>query len=154
MSLEKNLEKLKAHAEEILETVVKKDNITAAELELGEKAVCTLNTINKLKNADMMIDNGYSGTSYRTPYMHEASYMRGRDPETGRYMSRDAGNSANMNNRSYDNGYSSRRSYDGYSGHSKREGMIETLNEMLATAQNEPEREYIRSWLRRAETNY
>lgn len=163
MSLEKNLEKLKAHAEEALEGIVKKDNITAAEMETAEKAVCILNTIKKIQNADMMMNGGYSGNSYRMyPLMYpesEMSYERGRSPITGRYISRDSGNGSNVTNRSYE-GYSARRYYDGgntngnYSGHSKREGMIETLNEMMANAQTEQERQYIQTWLRRIDNQY
>lgn len=155
MSLEKSLEKLEKHAEEALEGIVKKDNITAAEMEMAEKAVCILNTIKQIKNADMMVDTGYSGRAYaQMPYMHEMSYMRGRDPATGRYMSRDVDPATNVSNWSYDPAAMQGRAYGNrYSGHSKRDGMIETLNEMLDKAQTESEKEYIRKWLRRVD-NY
>ena len=162
MSIDKYLEKLQEHAEELIIEAGKKEKLTAQDLEIAEKAVCMNNAIQQLKRADMMMDREYSGNSYHTPYMHEASYMRGRDPETGRYMSRDVGTNTggNMSNRFYDNGYSSRRYYDGgnmnngYSGHSRREGMIETLNEMMANAQNEQERQYVQKWLNRVDQNY
>ena len=150
MSLNKDLEKLKDQAAEIIAAIAKKENIAAAELETAEKAVCMLNSINKIKAAEMMEDagtiGGYSGMMY-DPALHGDngySTYRGRSPITGRFVSRDAG-TMDTHNRSYDDGYSPRRHYDGgYSGHNN---MIDSLEEMYAKARNDHERSYIKGWL-------
>ena len=53
--------------------------------------------------------------------------------------------------RSYNDGYSMRRSYDnGYSGHNR---MIDELERMYDEAQNEHERHMIEKWIESAEMN-
>ena len=161
MGIEKSLEKIKEQAEDIIEKAAKQTKLETTDFDLTCKAIKTLHHIKQMENGDIMMrENGYFGNSYQMPYLHEMSYMRGRDPATGRYTSRDAGTDSNMNNRYYD-GYSARRYYDAgnmtndkYSGHTSREAKIETLNEMLATAQNEQERQLIQKWLRHVEQNY
>lgn len=149
--MNKDLEKLKEHAAEIIANTAKKADITATDLETAEKAVCMISSIHKIKAAEMMEDagtiiGGYSGMMY-DPALHGDngySTYRGRSPITGRFVSRDAG-AMDMHNRSYDDGYSPRRHYDGgYSGHNN---MIDSLEEMYAKARNDHERSYIKGWL-------
>lgn len=82
-------------------------------------------------------ENSYDGYSNR----------RGRSATTGRYVSRD---SYPHNMRSFDDGYSGRRSYNGYSGHNR---MIDELERMYDGAQNEHERHMIEEWIKNAEMN-
>lgn len=150
MSLNKHLEKLKEHAEELIAEVAKKDKLTAADLEVAEKAVCMASSIKQIENAELMEQGGYSGNySYEAMTQPAMSYERGRSPITGRYVSRDSGA------RSFD-GYSSRRYYDGgtgntgnYSGHSKRDRMIAALEEMYDNAPTDHERNFVKEWLDR-----
>lgn len=140
MDMNKTLEKAKESAEEIIKGITKKDNVTAAELEALEKAVCL---IEKIKSIEEYTNNGYSGNSYNHmsyPHDYDMSYMRGRDPSSGRYMSRDSRSNE---------GYSSRRFYDNYSGHSKRDRMIAALEEIYDNAQTDHERQFVKEWLDR-----
>ena len=85
------------------------------------------------------------------------SSRRGRDPMTGRYVSRDymsrdgsyddmSRGSFGSYNGSYDGSY--RGSYaDGYSGHQK---MIQHLERMYDEAEDEKERQMISEWMRKA----
>ena len=158
MSLEKSLDKIREHAEDVINEAAKKPKLEVADFELTGKAIKMLHHIKQMENGDIMMrENGYTNNaSYRMMYdpmyqdQDNMSYRRGRSSITGRYVSRDAGNN--------NSGYSTRRHYDndnfnGYSGHSKREGMIETLEEMYANAQNEQERQYLQKWLDRVKYN-
>lgn len=149
MSLEKSLDKIREHAEDVINEAAKKPKLEVADFELTGKAIKMLHHIKQMENGDIMMrENGYTNSS---SYDQDMSYRRGRSPITGRYVSRDANG---MINRPADMGYSSRRYYDnGYSGHSKREGMIETLEEMYANAQDDHERQYVQKWLDRVKYN-
>lgn len=93
-----------------------------------------------MKEYDGQSEDGYSN-------------RRGRSRMTGRYVSRDSGSyEGGSSNRgsfgSYD-GSSGRGSYrGGYSGHGK---MIEQLERMYDSAEDEKERQMIDEWIRKAE---
>ncbi|MBR4430982.1 MAG: hypothetical protein IKU36_01640 [Bacteroidales bacterium] len=74
----------------------------------------------------------YGEESYRGPhyaYGHEESYMRGRDADTGRFMSRAP---------HYD---------DGRSMHSVKDQAIQRLEQLMDSAQSEYEREQVRGMI-------
>lgn len=143
-----------------LKALVKKGDLSPAELERAEKAVCLMEKLVKLREGDNADDgystrrsyrgnsmnsyamNNYSMNNYRDghsmdSYMMEypESYARGRDPNTGRYVSRDYG-------------YSGRRYYDrGYSGHSIGDRAIDCLERMMDEAGSEYERNTIKRYI-------
>lgn len=151
------LYELKKVLEKQIEEVTKKNDISPAELERLDKAVDIIKDIETIcamkdygDNYEEM-DGGYSGrypyymrdamprNSYRGggsydygPSMYgDASYRRGRDAMTGRYVSRDP--------YSYDRG--------GYSGHANREDLRMDLREMMNNAKSDKERMAIQNFL-------
>ncbi len=136
MSTSKMLEKINDAVEEAIRPILGKGAaMTAAELDVLTKAVCTIEKIKQIEDAE----NSYSddGNSYR----------RGRSATTGRYISRDAA--------PHFEGGTSRRFYDGggYSGHSIKDRMVAQLEKMYDEAQSEHERQTVSDWIRRLETN-
>lgn len=110
--------------------IVKKGDLTPAELESLYKAACMAEKLNKCCNGESMA-YGYGNLmgdyGYNEPYMHAYtgySEARGRSPVTGRYISR------GMNN--------------GYSGHSIEDRMIAGLEQQMDSAKSDYEREMIR----------
>jgi len=153
MGIEKSLEKIKECAEDIINEAAKKAKLDTNDFDLAGKAIKMLHHIDQMHNADLMMSEaGYSGNSYRrVPYLHEMSYMRGRDPATGRYMSRDVDPAMSWSPASsYDDNNNNNR----YSGHTNREAKMDVLNDMLANAQSESERQLIQKWLRRIDQIY
>ena len=148
--MNKILEKINDAIEEAIKPIVNKGaSMTAAELEVLTKAVCTIEKIKQIEDADNYSDysrNSYNGgNSYN--YYDEGnnnagnSYRRGRSATTGRYVSRDS--------MPHIEGYSSRRFYDGYSGHSIKDRMIAQLEKMYDEAQTEHERQTVNEWIHR-----
>lgn len=139
MSLNKTLEKINDAVEEAIRPIISKGAaMTAAELDVLTKAVCTIEKIKQIENDEY----GYDA---------EHSYRRGRSPMTGRYVSRDALPHAD--------GYSTRRFYDGeptrangYSGHSIKDRMVAQLEKMYDDAQSDHERHVVDTWVRRIST--
>lgn len=150
MEKEKVFENLEDLVSDSLKELVKKGDLSPAELERAEKAVCLMEKLVKLKEGDYAED-GYSMRSYNrgrysnrsidympNSYMMEypESYARGRDPNTGRYVSRDYG-------------YSGRRYYDmGYSGHSIEDRAVDCLEQMMDSAASDYERDVIKRYIR------
>lgn len=155
MSSNKILEKINDAVEEAIKPIIAKgSNMTAAELEVLTKAVCTIEKIKQIEEPDISTryQEGYSGgnNSYapgeENSYDSKNSYRRGRSSTTGRYVSRDIS----------PEGYSTRRFYDGsygrsngYSGHSIRDRMVSQLEKMYDEAQTEHERQTVNEWIRR-----
>lgn len=139
---------LKKVLEEQIEEIVKKNDISPAELERLDKAVDIIKdieTICAMKNYSYEEeDMGYSG---RYPYYmrdemprrsrdmwdSQASYRRGRDA-MGRYTSREMP--------PYSYGYGG-----GYSGHANKMDLRMDLQEMMATAKTDKERMAIQNLL-------
>lgn len=119
----KILDKARETAEDVIKSLTKKENITAAELEGIEKAVCLIKSI---KIVEAMTNGQFDDSG--------ASHMR--RPATEGYSTR----------RYYD-GHIYRN--DGYSGHSKRDRMIAALEEMYDNAQSDHERQFVQEWLDR-----
>ena len=151
--MNKILEKINDAIEEAIKPIVNKGaSMTAAELEVLTKAVCTIEKIKQIEDADNYSDysrNSYNGgNSYN--YYDEGnsnagnSYRRGRSATTGRYVSRDSA--------PYVDGYSSRRFYDGYSGHSIKDRMVAQLEKMYDEAQTEHEKQTVNDWIRRLDS--
>lgn len=153
--MNKILDKINDAIEEAIKPIVNKGaSMTAAELEVLTKAVCTIEKIKQIEDANNYSDysrNSYNGgNSYN--YYDEGnsnagnSYRRGRSATTGRYVSRDSA--------PYVDGYSSRRFYDGngYSGHSIKDRMIAQLEKMYDEAQTEHEKQTVNDWIRRLDS--
>lgn len=157
--MNKILEKINDAIEEAIKPIVNKGaSMTAAELEVLTKAVCTIEKIKQIEDADNYSD--YSRNSYNggNPYNYYDegnnnagnSYRRGRSATTGRYVSRDSA--------PYVDGYSSRRFYGfktvngmnehGYSGHSIKDRVIAQLEKMYDEAQTEHERQTVSDVIR------
>ena len=134
------LNELNAKIEEELKKIVKKNDITPAELENATKAVCHMEKILQYQYMDGMGDEEYSQSGryyegrYRSYDEPRMSYRRGRDSMTGRYVSRD--------DASYRNSYDRR-----YSGHSIKDRMVDKLESMMDDAQTEYEKSMITKWI-------
>ena len=107
-----------------LDKMVAKGTMSPSELEVCSKAVCTLKDIKKCEQMDM----GEYSNSMRN---YRDSYTRGRNPMNGRYMS--------MNNAYGHDPYMDQ----GYSGHSIKDRMIDSLERMMDTAQTDYERQTV-----------
>lgn len=152
----KILEKINDALEEAIKPIVNKGaSMTAAELEVLTKAVCTIEKIKQIEDADNYAEysrnsyNGYApnnsyGSDENNSYDSGNSYRRGRSATTGRYVSRDSA--------PHIEGYSSRRFYDGYSGHSIKDRMIAQLEKMYDEAQTEHERQILNDEIRRLDS--
>lgn len=156
MSTNKILEKINDALEEAIKPIINKGAaMTAAELEVLTKAVCTIEKIKQIEDADNYAEysrnsyNSYApnnsfGSNENISYDSGNSYRRGRSATTGRYVSRDSA--------PHIEGYSSRRFYDGYSGHSIKDRMIAQLEKMYDEAQTEHERQTVNDWIRRLDS--
>ena len=136
-----------------LQKVVDKGEISPSELEMSCKAVCLLKEIGEYEG----MKSSYEGYSE----------MRGRDPMTGRYMSRGTEGYRAMpgsipySSGGYNHAYPSGtmtvnpavvgNSY-GYSGHSVKDRMFMRLEEMLPEAQNEGEKQLIHEYMRKLQS--
>jgi hypothetical protein len=153
--MDKTLEHLKETLEDEIKKITKKGDITPAELESVQKAVCTIDMIDKMGNGQsegMMMEGdshgwntrmpyyGHNGRSYGRSYGEDSygyyhdsygddmySNRRGRSPVTGRYISRDGG----------------------YSGHSIMDRMVARLEDMYDEAKTDHERQTVEQWINR-----
>lgn len=107
----KLVEKLGDMAQDVLRDIVNDGRFTSASLQQAKHAICIMKEAEEMKGG-----NPRGGGSYGGSYDGGGSYRRGRNMETGEYMSRDEG-------------HSTRRSYDSYSGHSTNDRMIAILEE-------------------------
>lgn len=130
--------KISEALEEHIEMLTRKrGGMSPQEVELLCKALCALEVTKRLGE-----DDG------------EYSYRRGR-AANGRFASRDGGSHDGY----HDDGGNSNRYYDGgggnsgYSGHSKKDRLIDHLEQLMDAAQNEPERQFLRNWLARIENS-
>jgi len=159
--MSETLSDLKSLVEKEIRKITAKNDITPAELDNMTKSLCVLEKIKDIENRenmDAMSGGEYSGRMLphmacghndRTfydgrsvaddlrSYGPEMSHMRGRDPSTGRYMSRDAERRP--------------RSDTGYSGHSIKDRMIAKLEQMYDEAKTDHERQIVDEWISRLE---
>ena len=154
---DKTLEKIRDSIEEAIKPILKKgEAMSPADLESLTKAVCVIEKIKRIEDGNSYDDGSYSE---HNSYGNDGySYERGRSPITGRYVSRDAmpHHGGGASGRYYgDEHYSNRRYYDGathhngYSGHSIKDRMIDSLERMIDEAQSENERQTVKDWIRR-----
>ena len=175
MNTNKILDKINDAVEDAIRPIIAKGaSMTAAELDVLTKAVCTIEKIKQIEGSSGNYDDGksfdeYLRNSYNS-YDDGNSYRRGRSPITGRYVSRDSmpnnryydyhdtGNTMHST-RAYDSGTSTRRYYDGgsnyngYSGHSRNDMTIYHIENLIDAAQTEQERQFLSEWLRRVKNN-
>lgn len=166
MSTNKILEKINDAVEDAIRPIIAKGaSMTAAELDVLTKAVCTIEKIKQIEGSSGNYDDGnsfdeYLRNSYNS-YDDGNSYRRGRSSITGRYVSRDSMPDSRYydTTRTYDSGASTRRYYDygsnhnGYSGHSRNDMTIYHIENLIDAAQTEQERQFLSEWLRRVKNN-
>lgn len=171
MNTNKILDKINDAVEDAIRPIIAKGaSMTAAELDVLNKAVCTLDKIKQIESSSGNYDDGnsfeeYLRNSYNS-YDDGNSYRRGRSPITGRYVSRDAMPYSRYYDPTliYDTGASTRRYYDGapnhngysghgYSGHSRNDMTIYHIENLIDAAQTEQERQFLSEWLRRVKNN-
>lgn len=130
-----------------LKKITAKKDINPTELDNAKKAVCTIKDIEELMAMVDGMSEGYSNSRSMMPSRDydvrfgrmKGSYRRGRDSDTGRYVSR----------RGSYNDYSMME--DGYSGHSIKDRMIAKLESMYDEAKTEHERQVVDQWISRLE---
>lgn len=153
----KELGKLKENVEEALRKIIAKgENISAAELENAQKALCVIDAINMMEQGDMMGE--YSGRAYHRmsngmyPMGGGASYRYSNE----RDMSQDGGSYRRGSRNSYGgNGSYNGGSYEnGYSGHDLRGRMLDVMERMRDEAHNDHERQMMSEWIQRVASTY
>ena len=158
--MEKIIEKLMEQAEDCLKEYSKKSEWTPQDLECIYKAVKMYDCLQTIKmnngiwdqiKDDIMAD-GRSARSFPTIHYGTASYARGRDAATGRYVSR-------RNNPVYHDGYGPngehdlvmRDDYRTHSSHSISDQMIQRLEGLMDQAGSDYERKKIEEVIRHIE---
>lgn len=137
------LKKVSEALEEHIEMLIRKRaSMTPPDIELLNKDLCALETLKRIEGSGEGGESSYSMNAYDDG----GSYRRGR-AANGRFTSRDSSGS-------YDGGGSSSRYYDGsgnsgYSGHSKRDRMIDHLEQLMDATQNDEQRAFLQNWLDR-----
>ena len=131
------LDRLQKQLEREIEQIVNRADMSPIELENAKMAVCLIKEIQEVKMGKALEEaGGYSNASYGA-YSYRDSYRRGRDANTGRYISR-------AYNDSYANNSRGGESYEyGYSGHSIKDRMIDRLEQMMDEAHTEYEKKTI-----------
>jgi hypothetical protein len=171
--MNKTLENLKETLEDEIKAIIKKGDMTPSELESVQKAVCTIDMIEKMErggHSEGMMMDGYSNR--HMPYRHMPSYGSYNDRSYGdeygdhsgrRYYHDSYGYDESYHGDSYRRGrspvtgrYISRgedhMSYrDGYSGHSIKDRMVAQLENMYDQAKSEHERQIVDEWIKRLE---
>lgn len=139
--LKKAYEALEEHIEMLTR---KRGNMSPQDIELLCKDLCAMESLKRLEEGEGGYSEAHSGDS---------SYRRGR-AMSGRFTSRDGGsssegyydgNSGGNSSRYYDGGSGN----SGYSGHSKKDRLIDHIEQLMDAAQNEQERQFLRNWLNR-----
>lgn len=121
-AIEKLLAVIESGMEELADKVARTNRIDPSEIDILKKAICV-----KAMLEDEMNGEGYSSRSYDGGQ----SYRRGRNHETGQFMSRDSGESS-RNENSYEE--SSRHSREGSfslgrSGHSASDRLMALIED-------------------------
>lgn len=106
------------------------------EIKNAKEAVCLLKEAHELKVSIMMEEN--ADDYYSRDYRNDGySYRRGRDSNTGRYVSRD-----NRMRQSYD---------EMASGHSINDRLIASIEDMMDMAKTDYEKQQLSDWIKRIE---
>lgn len=120
-----------------IKKVTAKNDISPTELDNMNKALCALETIDRIKNGELE-PGGYSNDTYRfsgtMPRMSHDSRMS-YDPRMSYGMP-------------YDGRYSSTYGHHGYSGHSIADRMVDALERMYDEAGTDHERKLIDKYIR------
>lgn len=173
--MDKTLEHLKETLEDEIKKITKKGDITPAELESVQKAVCTIDMIKKMENGQsegMMDGDSYGYSNRNMAYRHMPVYGSYGDSYNDRSYG-DYGGRRYYHDSYGDDMYSNRRgrspvtgryisrgmddyserdrmSYrDGYSGHSIKDRMIARLESMMDEAKTDYERQTVSDWINR-----
>lgn len=125
--MENVMEELKKLVTKELEKMIEKGTMSPTELKVAMDAVCLIEKIDHVEYMENYEDEGYSGEDWSRG--HNSSYMRGRSPSTGRYMSR--GGSYDMER----------------SGHSIKDRVIDKLERMMDESSSDYERQTIRNYI-------
>ena len=141
--IKKTCEALEEHIEMLTR---KRGSMSPQDIELLCKDLCAMESLKRLEEG---------GGGYSEAHSGDSSYRRGRAMD-GRFTSRDGGGGSGSSGY-YDGGLggSSARYYDGgsgnsgYSGHSKKDRLIDHIEHLMDAAQNEQERQFLRNWLDR-----
>lgn len=164
----KTYSELKDLLHDELKEIIKKGDITAVDLENIYKVVDVIKDVGEIEQMEspkMSMRGGYqSNANYRDNgyNSYDNSYRHEQMTRDNRYMrnSYDGSYDGNSYNNTYDGnsyeiwGNSRDGSYDAsnrYSRHGEKERMIENLHQMMATAQNENEKQAIRQCIERLE---
>ena len=109
---------------------------STTEIKNAKEAVCLLKEAHELKVSIMMEEN--ADDYYSRDYRNDGySYRRGRDSNTGRYVSRD-----NRMRQSYD---------EMASGHSINDRLIASIEDMMDMAKTDYEKQELSNWIKRIE---
>ena len=148
MEMRETLDRLKNVLDKDIGEVVAKGTMSPAELERVTKALCAVEQIKRLNSMDEM-EREMSRGMYYDPRHEYMSGMRGRDQQTGRYMSRGMDGYDRMSGMDYQSG-TDRRMYD-RSGYGKTHEMLDMLERMKTDAKSESERRIVDEWINRIE---
>lgn len=126
-----------------IKKITDKKDINPTELEMAKKAVCTIKEAEELMGmldmGEYSNSRGMSNRNYDVRFGRmNGSYRRGRDADTGRYVSRRGVYDYSMTD-------------GGYSGHSIKDRMIAKLESMYDEASSDHERQVIDQWISRLE---
>lgn len=172
--LKSMLDSLKKHAEETFEYYADKDKWEPQDVKCAKEAAELYDKIQTIQMNTGIWENinkdgefserSYGGSYARYPhisYGNDYSYMRGRDADTGRYMSR---NDMYHDGRMWDDGYSRRnmsrdnrggqsdnRGGNNSSMHSVKDQAIQRLENLMDAAKSDYEREEIMNMIRTIE---
>ena len=145
--MKKTVEKLMEQTEDCLKEYCKKAEWTPQDLESLYRAVKTYDTLQSIlmnngiwaEIKDDVLRDDHSSRTYPTIHYGTASYARGRDAHTGRYVSR-------RNRPYYDDGVYMEEAWrhDGmHSSHSISDQMVQKLEALMDQAGSEYEREKV-----------
>ena len=181
--MNKTLENLKETLEDEIKAIIKKGDMTPSELESVQKAVCTIDMIEKMERggqSEGMMMDGYSNR--HMPYRHMPAYGSYNDRSYGDSYNRSYGDEYgdHSGRRYYHDSYGYDDSYrgdsyrrgrspvtgryisrgednmsyhDGYSGHSIKDRMVARLEDMMDEAKTDHERQTVSQWIDRLRSN-
>ena len=176
--MSKTLERFKEFLEDEVEKIRKKGDITPAELDSSQKAVCTIKMIEDMEKEQsegmMMEGDSYGYSNRNMAYRHMPAYGSYNDRSYGDEYGDHSGRRYYHDSYGYDDSYrgdSYRRGrspvtgryisrgednmsyHDGYSGHSIKDRMVARLEDMMDEAKTDHERQTVSQWIDRLRSN-
>lgn len=155
--LSKVLDCMKDKTEDTFDFYSKKEHWDASDLKCAKEAAQLYDMLQTIQMNTGIWENmkrtgDYSFARYpRISYGHEDSYARGRDMDTGRYISRGE-RYFDERHRGYDHASYGEPHYgDGRSMHSVKDQAIQRLESLMDMAESEYEREEIREMIKKIE---